>query len=329
MTNSFSEPQSEAQPASWTRAVAFLAQWGSLLALVGATLCTFGAARWWAFELSTHFEVQYLIGSTCAFLLAGFRRSLVGLLLAGVLCGVHGGRVLALQGDAVEVEAGSGSEPALRLLLSNVQTSNQDSRSLLSLIADEGPDVICLLEVDRRWLDDLQSIETTYPHFERHPRNDNFGIAIYSKIPFEDVDRIDLGTGAKPSIRAQVEHAGRPLHILVTHPVPPIGRYNGQSRDGQIEDLAHLARDLGSRTVIAGDLNATPWTPAFEQLLDTGNVRDSMQGYGVHATWPARWPSWLRIPIDHILLGEDVMLLDRRVGPFTGSDHRPVIVDLR
>jgi endonuclease/exonuclease/phosphatase (EEP) superfamily protein YafD len=251
------------------------------------------------------------------------------LILAAALCGVHGVRVLSLQVDAEVAGTEVHEGPALRLLLSNVHTRNQVAQPLLELIADENPDVVCLLEVDRRWLYDLHSLEVTHPHFDCHPRSDNFGIAIYSKLPFDYVQRIELGSGGKPSIHARVEHGGRPFEILVTHPVPPVGRFNAQLRDAQIIDLASLASGLGSRAVIVGDLNATPWTPVFQELLRVGSVRDSMQGHGVHATWPAGWPSWLRIPIDHVLLGMDVTIEDRRVGPYIGSDHRPVIVDFR
>jgi endonuclease/exonuclease/phosphatase (EEP) superfamily protein YafD len=36
----------------------------------------------------------------------------------------------------------------------------------------------------------------------------------------------------------------------------------------------------------------------------------------------------LRLPIDHILIGPGLAVLDRRLGPDTGSDHLPVVADL-
>jgi len=95
------------------------------------------------------------------------------------------------------------------------------------------------------------------------------------------------------------------------------------------EWAARGAEATGGRAVVAGDLNATPWSPIFHRVLDLGRLRDSREGFGLHRTWPSGIHALLRIPIDHVLVGEGVTVLRREVGPHIGSDHRPVIVDLR
>ncbi len=34
------------------------------------------------------------------------------------------------------------------------------------------------------------------------------------------------------------------------------------------------------------------------------------------------------LPLDHCLVSDEILVANRRVGPFVGSDHFPVVVDL-
>ena len=102
-----------------------------------------------------------------------------------------------------------------------------------------------------------------------------------------------------------------------------------RERDGQLRDAARHAADLGARTVLIGDFNASPWSPIYDNVLEISDMRDSRRGFGVQATWIARFPAFLRIPIDHAFVTPDVEVIDRRVGPYVGSDHRAVVLDLR
>lgn len=78
--------------------------------------------------------------------------------------------------------------------------------------------------------------------------------------------------------------------------------------------------------MLLGDLNVTPWSKHFQQLLDRTGLLDSSSGYGVQPSWPNF--SWLlRIPIDHCLHSSDIVIDQRKVGPDVGSDHYPIIVD--
>ena len=45
-------------------------------------------------------------------------------------------------------------------------------------------------------------------------------------------------------------------------------------------------------------------------------------------TWPAFLPMPARIPIDHVMTGSGLRVVERTVGPDLGSDHRPVIATI-
>ena len=84
-----------------------------------------------------------------------------------------------------------------------------------------------------------------------------------------------------------------------------------------------------SRTIVAGDLNCTPWSPNFVDLLKSSNLINSGLGHGLAISWTPIPITALGLPIDHVLVGDGIQVADRKVGPHVGSDHRPVIVDFR
>jgi endonuclease/exonuclease/phosphatase (EEP) superfamily protein YafD len=80
--------------------------------------------------------------------------------------------------------------------------------------------------------------------------------------------------------------------------------------------------------IAAGDFNATAWSPHFQDLVAAGGLRNAIQGHGYVATWPTWfWPAL--IPIDHVLVKGPLAATPLRRGPGIGSDHYPLIADLR
>ena len=299
--------------------------WLALAGLVLARVAMACAGQHWALELSTHFAFQY--GLLALVVMAGFAclARPLGVGLAAVVFALHSGPLLELTGSSPERAAST--PDVTRLLMANVRTSNANRRGLLELVESTQPDAVLLLEVSEAWLADLAPLDGDYPHRLAEPRGDNFGIALYSRRPLTDGRIVQLGAAGLPSIEAALEGSG--LRLLLTHPLPPMGSGAAAQRDRQLEAVARRARELGPRVVLAGDLNATPWSPVFSRVLDLGALRDSRDGFGLQPTWSAGLPDLARIPIDHFLVGRDVRVLHREVGPRIGSDHLPVLVELR
>jgi endonuclease/exonuclease/phosphatase family metal-dependent hydrolase len=110
------------------------------------------------------------------------------------------------------------------------------------------------------------------------------------------------------AIVAEVEVAGTTVAIGGLHASHRIW--------GSIPQLRVLDTDLrrrGHPSVIAGDCNM--WGPPIRAALPhrTGAVRGRT------------WPSWRpHSQIDHIWIDDRLEALTGRVGPRTGSDHRPI-----
>ena len=123
------------------------------------------------------------------------------------------------------------------------------------------------------------------------------------------------------SVELPVGRAG--CLLMAAHPPAPIAADWSARRHAQLAAIGDLAATEARREIVAGDLNTTPWSHGFRQLVRLRSLRDSGVGRGVQATWNAR--RWVpRIPIDDVVVSPEVRVIDRRVGPDVGSDHRPV-----
>ncbi|MGB2680209.1 MAG: endonuclease/exonuclease/phosphatase family protein, partial [Candidatus Competibacter sp.] len=118
------------------------------------------------------------------------------------------------------------------------------------------------------------------------------------------------------------------LVVVGTHPLPPMNAGLARRRNEQLASLAEFARQTPDPLVMLGDLNITPWSPYFERLLADSGLRDGRGGHGLLPTWPVGWPM-LWIPIDHVLVSDDVQIRRWQTGAVIGSDHYPVIVDFQ
>jgi endonuclease/exonuclease/phosphatase (EEP) superfamily protein YafD len=274
----------------------------------------------WPLELFEHFRVQYIaVGLLVS--AAAFALRLRGYFDAAAIATlVHLCSLLPTAPRATPPARGTSA----RVLVLNVHTTASSFEAVRQLIADTRPDLLALVEVDQRWLEELAPALTDYPGRIHEPRTDNFGIALFARGPITGtVER--LGSSL-PSIVAQVPVGTASLSVIVTHPLPPVSTTASAMLDTQLAAIADRARGLPN-VLVMGDLNATPWSRPVRRLLARSGLCDSRDGFGLQPTFPAS-PWILRIPIDHLLHACTIGVTDRRVERDVGSDHLPVVVDL-
>jgi endonuclease/exonuclease/phosphatase (EEP) superfamily protein YafD len=296
------------------------------LMMLIVTLAGYLAGLHRIFELLCHFRVQYLAASVllCVLLLL-FRDWRWGSL--GLVCvALNAVPVIPWYFGRPEQQRHPAADD-LRVLLSNVFTKNLNSAAIIELARRETPDVLVLQEVDERWMDELFVLGSLLPHSKVIPRNDNFGIGIWSHLPFHGLKQVDFGVYGVPSIGAQVEVADQRIMILATHPVPPVTAGGFAERNKQLSDLALFVRQSAAPTIIVGDLNVTMWSPYHAKLIRESGLKNARKGFGVLATWPTFMPI-MKIPLDQCLVSPSLQVAGFRTGDSVGSDHLPIIVDL-
>lgn len=288
-----------------------------------ATLFGFMGRFSWFLDLFSHFRVQYLLGLSIIGTLLLVARSIKTAAVLFVFASINFGFVLPMYLDGhFEV-----SEKAnmTRAMLLNVNTRLGDVERIKQTIQEFDPDIIVLEEINARWVHDLQWLNNSHPHSCVKPREDNFGIGLFSKLPLAKSDIVYIGDAQVPSIMATIYIGLDKLCVIATHPLPPLGAAYSRWRNEQLEKLSdYISSSLP--LILLGDLNVTPWSYHFRKLLKCTDLIDSSEGRGIQPTWPNYNPL-LWIPIDQCLHSRDVAVLNKRIGEDVGSDHFPVIVD--
>ena len=207
--------------------------------------------------------------------------------------------------------------PALTIVSANVHMDNQDVAPLARWLAQEKPDLVVVLEVAPIYAQGLMALGA-YPYRHIVPQDSPFGIAVLSRHPLSGARTVQDADGI-PHIDALLEWQGRQIRLIAVHPMPPISAAFAASRDRQ---LAAWAKSAGRQpTLLAGDLNATTWSSAFNGLDALGLRRAT----GLAPTWPTALRALSGIPIDHVLASHHWKRVDSSRGPDLGSDHAPVL----
>ena len=197
---------------------------------------------------------------------------------------------------------------------------------VIRFLEEADADFAVLLEVDESWLEDLRAKLGEYPYRCSAAREDNFGLALFSRFPIESGGIELIGNAARPSVIVRLSVDGTSLGVVGAHLPPPKSPRYAMQRNQQIAALAKVVAREEPPVMILGDLNMTPWSPVFSRLLSEANLVDARRGFGVRPTWPSTFPP-LWIPIDHCLVSEGIRIRDLCVGPSRGSDHHVLVVD--
>ncbi|MBU0859595.1 MAG: endonuclease/exonuclease/phosphatase family protein, partial [Alphaproteobacteria bacterium] len=161
-------------------------------------------------------------------------------------------------------------------------------------------------------------------------RQKNLDIYVMSRHPLSgEVLTLSTPFGTSKALRAtiNVPQMTAPLVLYSIHTARPLPAVEAHMRNAQLQAMAAIiAADPSPFIILGGDLNITPWSPAFKNLLRGANMHYQTGGWLRHATWPSYLQVPLvQIPIDHLLPNNNLALATAQSGPYLKSDHRPYL----
>jgi endonuclease/exonuclease/phosphatase (EEP) superfamily protein YafD len=278
----------------------------------------------WRFDLLAHWRFHFAVAVLLLLALFLIRRQ-YGLASIAALAACVNGVLVLDPAAAVAASANApGQERSMRLRVANANVlyDNKSYDAALGWLQSIEPDLAVLVEVTPEWANAMEPLSRRLPYNITVAREDGEGLALYSRYPFDDSKVLSFGQRRRVAIAASLRIAERKVTVVAAHPSPPGRGGKTRERDVYLNELTALLRSAKGPVILAGDLNTTPWSYSFEDLVQS--LDQPRSGF------PPTWPSFLGsfgIPIDH-LLGRGVEIDALRTGPDIGSDHRPLVADV-
>lgn len=311
------------------------AKWYLIAAAILA-LCYGGAhlARLhWSLDLLSHFQVQYAffaLAFVAIFLV--LKMPLPALLMLAVFAGAfyETRTPLSQPRQIFPPQRIETDRSTLRILHYNKHYTNKKHDQIAQFIKNGGQpfDAVFLMEIepdDAKALRDL--LADTYPYsIPAEGLGPDFSLILTRHKPLSTEHRQIAPEHVRTRgtrFEIQPEGFAQPVILYTLHTRVPVTYYGHKKRNAELAGMAEwIADDPSPYKILVGDFNITPYSPYFADFVRDSGLR--YQTYGVFP--PGTWVSFftlpfLKIPIDHMLAGPGMRLLELAPGPSHGSDH--------
>jgi len=225
---------------------------------------------------------------------------------------------------------GKDNDDYLSILVSNVLMTNRHYDKLINLTRSRNPDILLTLESDKKWEEALSVLEEEYLYCVKVPKDNLYGMHLYSKLPLENIEVKYLVADDIPSIHGTLNLPnGKVATIHCLHPRPPSPSESDTSTNRDAE-LLLVAREINKgveMVLVFGDFNDVAWSRTTKLFQKVSGLLDPRRGRGFFNTYNANY-KLLRWPLDHVFHTDDFTLMEISRGKSIGSDHFPMYTKL-
>jgi vancomycin resistance protein VanJ len=228
-------------------------------------------------------------------------------------------------GDLLVPGKGSGGAYDLRVLQQNVDAGNPDPEHTAQKLIAADADVMALEEITAADMKVYKAaFAKVYPY-----RVTRDTVALWSKFPVAEQTSVDVGFAWTRALRAEVSTPEGKVAVYVAHLASVrVGTsgFTSNQRNDTIKALgSRIADEKLAGVIVMGDFNGTATDRSLAPLTAGLRSAQGAAGTGFGFTWPSDFPM---ARIDHILV-RGVTPTKAWVMDPTGSDHRPVVAELR
>jgi endonuclease/exonuclease/phosphatase (EEP) superfamily protein YafD len=204
-------------------------------------------------------------------------------------------------------------EPTIRLTL--LETSNAKA---IEYVLQTRPDLVVMADLASAQHDRTADLAAAYP-----TRIESGELLILARRAVV-LHRTPVDSELK-LLRVQISMGQQSFDLAVVHLERPwpLGAASHREPSAAAKLAKRLAGETG-RLILVGDFNRPPWMSDMQALRGwLGVAAEAAPG-----TWPDWMPRPLRLPLDLVLVGKDLVLRGMKLGPNVGSDHLPIEAEI-
>ena len=222
-------------------------------------------------------------------------------------------------------------ENTVGVLIANVLQTNDSSAAFLDIVRRRDPDMLLVMEVNDRWMEDLAPLDGNYPHVVKQPNDVAYGMALYSKFPLADTEIKYFNHDNIPSIHTRVTlPSGGQFVFHGVHPAAPVPSKKYPDNQGEKEvalgEVADMVVASPLPDLVCGDFNDVSWSQTAKFFEDEGNLDNVRLGRGLYNSFSAH-SMIMRWPLDHYFVDKAFALITLERLPAFGSDHFPMYAE--
>jgi endonuclease/exonuclease/phosphatase (EEP) superfamily protein YafD len=298
------------------------------LAVVATTAGFFGST-WWLFDLVADYRfplMVILVTVAIAYGLGYGRAAAIIFLIAAVVNAVL---IVPLW---ISQQPKARTEDSLRVVTFDVEGNTDNRDEILSWIGSVGARIVFLQGTDAGWAPDISAAGLPY-RVLGVPSGVSSETTVLAHTDVEAT--LAPSDDVAPYIEVVTTLGGATLTLIGVDTEIPRSSGEADTRLELFSTVADRVAAVEARVAVVGNLSTTRWSHAFRVLASDPPLRASEDGSGYWATWNV-FPSFglpavqriFGLPVDHVLLSEDLTTTGRMVGPDLGPNHRGVVVDI-
>ncbi len=222
------------------------------------------------------------------------------------------------------------TKTSLKIFTANVLQTNNEFEKLYAQIKEKDPDIIFLVETDKKWQAAMEKLKKNYPYYLEHPLDNTYGLLFFSRLEVEEKKVRFWVEDEIPSIDATVLlKNGTPVKLYGLHPKPPVPKESMYStaKDKELMKVALKIEHFEDPCIVMGDLNDVAWSHVTMLFRKVSSLLDPRRGRGFYSTFSAN-NQLMRFPLDYIFCSNHFALVSMRRMPHFGSDHFGMFIHL-
>ncbi len=288
----------------------------SVLIILGALVCVF-PPDFFIFKMSARFAVQIMLSYLALGLIFLSFKS-YKLMFTSFACCAGLCLFLKYTTNSDLALAAPSNEEAISIAHFNVSASD-DYDFIIDEILKADADLISLQEVTPDWGIVLkESLIEKYPYSKTVVRFDPFGLAIYSKLPFSNIDTFVCDNVPNIFGTLKLEESNREICFITSHALPPFYTSDYQKLRKHLRRIASFSNESDCPVITMGDYNAVPWSYEIQDFRSVSNLSDSRRGFFPNSNGSF---SIFQLPSDHIFYSNQLKCIHFEDMEHTEAGH--------